>query len=404
MLGLIEAAFGTSQSRPQTAASGNAAAPESTTAAGAAATTARDRDAEPGVQEDPSRLDRAVEVLLTDVGYLPRVEEVSIAPLGAGLDLLEASDDAESRPSSERGRQTVAPSEPPPGGGRGPPPPSEDRLAPATERTGAGALQPQQQQQTIPPAVAVAPGISRDTARYAHHYPDDIDLVLRFTQVLSAVSPDAQRKVRHEGMYKLLLQGVRLMHLCQYEYEDVVLVMAYASVYWKYAFQFIGHKMSSTEAAHVCVLLIYLAHCFLLDETCQLRWWSKQIFKKYCSIKSLDAALFRLLKMRKYKLLISDEEQIEVLRCLRRPDSQRLTRGGGRDVPSGEQTSSSLAVEDVPQERQDARHRQVDNLATAAPTDAGSHSTRKNGEQEDCGESSNSTTAALTKDGSVDAD
>ncbi|CAJ1444537.1 unnamed protein product [Effrenium voratum] len=61
------------------------------------------------------------------------------------------------------------------------------------------------------------------------------------------------------------------MHLCDYHYADVVLTLAYASVYFRSAFTAIGQKMSDYEAAHVCVLLIYLAHSFLLDETCPLR-------------------------------------------------------------------------------------------------------------------------------------
>ncbi|CAE7394456.1 unnamed protein product [Symbiodinium natans] len=92
---------------------------------------------------------------------------------------------------------------------------------------------------------------------------------------------------KHDTLYKKVLQarravaivyrrlwhsmGIRLMHLCEYHYADVVLTLAYASVYFRSAFNNIGQKMSDYEAAHVCVLLIYLAHSFLLDETCPLR-------------------------------------------------------------------------------------------------------------------------------------
>jgi len=103
---------------------------------------------------------------------------------------------------------------------------------------------------------------------------------------------------------------VRLLHLCNYDYADVVLVLAYASVYFRNTFSTIGSEMSATESAHVVVLLIFLAHVFLLDETCPLRIWQKHIFRQYCTIKVLNAALFRVFQMRPgLSLRVSDEEE-----------------------------------------------------------------------------------------------
>lgn len=152
-----------------------------------------------------------------------------------------------------------------------------------------------------------------DTAKYAH-FQEDLLLVSRFVRVISEGRGEHKKKMKHEALYKTVLQGVRLMHLCEYHYADVVLVLAYASVYFRSTFDKIGHKMSEHEAAHVCVLLIYLAHSFLLDETCPLRCWQKHIFRKYCTLKVLDAALYRLFQMRKeYKLRVTDEELKEAL-------------------------------------------------------------------------------------------
>jgi hypothetical protein len=186
------------------------------------------------------------------------------------------------------------------------------------------------------------PVISPELAKYAH-YQCDLILVSRFAHYLyrsvlqdlleasdfepsmsseakKTAAQEAAMAVKHDGLYKCVLQGVRLMHLCDYDYADVVLVLAYASVYFRSTFTSIGKKnkaenkgrkeMSPNEAAHVVVLLIYLAHAFLLDETCPLRIWQKHIFRKYCTLKVLDAALFRLFQMRPgYKLRISDEEE-----------------------------------------------------------------------------------------------
>jgi hypothetical protein len=169
-------------------------------------------------------------------------------------------------------------------------------------------------------------------AKYAHHN-CDLVLVARFAHILSkTVSEDLEKQegmspaaakscieaaVKHDGLYKCVLQGVRLMHLCDYDYADVVLVLAYASVYFRSTFASIGKKMSPNEAAHVVVLLIYLAHAFLLDETCPLRIWQKHIFRKYCTLKVLDAALFRLFQMRPhFKLNIKYEEERDALKGL----------------------------------------------------------------------------------------
>jgi hypothetical protein len=149
---------------------------------------------------------------------------------------------------------------------------------------------------------------SQETARYAQ-YKDDLVLVWRFTEMLAEANPAAAEKIKHETFYKTVLQGVRLMHLCDYNYSDVVVTLAYASAYFRTAFSAIGHKMGDNEAAYVCVLLIYLAHSYVLDETCPLRFWQKHIFRKYCNVKVLDAALFRLFHRRDFRLRISEEDE-----------------------------------------------------------------------------------------------
>lgn len=209
---------------------------------------------------------------------------------------------------------------------------AESKAAPAT-----GSTAPASQASTqSPPKDFPSPSeeivLSQEVSRYAH-YQCDLVLVQRFTSVLyKTILQDLYRDaekgllsyaeakkrcvqaIKHDGLYKCVLQGVRLMHLCDYDYADVVLVLGYATVYFRTTFSSIGKKMSPNEAAHVVVLLIYLAHAFLLDETCPLRIWQKHIFRKYCTLKVLDAALFRLFQMRPgFKLRISDEEERDAL-------------------------------------------------------------------------------------------
>merc|ERR1719245_678433 len=74
--------------------------------------------------------------------------------------------------------------------------------------------------------------------------------------------------------------------------------------------------MSSQELAHVVVLLIFVAHSFVLDETCPLRCWQKYIFRKYCTLKVLDAALFKLFQMQDFRLKVTQEEERHALSLL----------------------------------------------------------------------------------------
>jgi len=178
--------------------------------------------------------------------------------------------------------------------------------------------------------------IGPEAAKYAHCQ-DDLILVSRFVQVLANTSPSAEQKVKHDALYKTVLQGLRLMHLCDYDYADIVLVLAHAAVYFRSTYTHIGHKMSEFEAAHVCVLLIYLAHAFILDETCPLRCWQKYIFRRYCTLKVLDQALFRLFHMRGFILRVSKNEEREALRGLassrRRKASKDSVGSTGAEAP-----------------------------------------------------------------------
>jgi len=180
---------------------------------------------------------------------------------------------------------------------------------------------------------------SQDTARYAQ-YKDDLVLVWRFTNMLAEANPAAAGKIKHETFYKTVLQGVRLMHLCDYNYSDVVVTLAYASVYFGTAFSAIGHKMGDNEAAYVCVLLIYLAHSYVLDETCPLRFWQKHIFRKYCNVKVLDAALFRLFHRRDFRLRITEDEERRAMSRLLDPSNANFDVRLSMDEKATEKPSS----------------------------------------------------------------
>lgn len=271
------------------------------------------------LSEVHTKLDEALKILKGSVGY-SLLDDLRPQPGGSAR---------LRRPSAEARRRPVRPMREPKDGPRS----SLQSDGSVKELVAATKEDDSQWEDELAEAKAE---VTAAAAKYAH-YDEDLMLVTRFTFFIGEQSPGAADKVRHEQLYKTVLQGLRLMHLCDYDYSDVVVVMAHASVYFRSTFEAIGHKMSQHEAAHVCVLLIYLAHSFVLDETCPLRCWQKHIFRKYCTLKVLDAALFRLFKMRGYALRITEEEERAALLALfghskgasRSSSSGAMLNGGG---------------------------------------------------------------------------
>jgi hypothetical protein len=96
---------------------------------------------------------------------------------------------------------------------------------------------------------------------------------------------------------------IRLLLLCKYDWSDIVLVTLHAIEY----FQWILKRrpaMINKEKSFVLAIAVYLAHSFLLDETCPLKHWHRHIFQKYCPLKVVDKAVFQCMGILKYKLRV----------------------------------------------------------------------------------------------------
>jgi hypothetical protein len=113
--------------------------------------------------------------------------------------------------------------------------------------------------------------------------------------------------VSSESM-KLLLRTLRFLRSCHYSDEDICLVLAHASLYFPDTYAVAGHTMSLNEAGNVLVTLIFLAHCWVQDETCPLRIWHQHLFKQYCTLETLNAAVLRLMELRGYILRVDSKE------------------------------------------------------------------------------------------------
>ncbi|CEM33559.1 unnamed protein product [Vitrella brassicaformis CCMP3155] len=169
-----------------------------------------------------------------------------------------------------------------------------------------------------PPSSGVSTGVStpnsealvdefrRRNGKYAYRSAD-VGIAQRFC-VLAGLE--------REGLGpKIILKTMEMLHRCKYEAWDIVLILAMASVQLEDTFS----KLSVTdqkERAHVCVLQIYLAHCWLQDETCPIKIWHEHLVRSYCTFPVLQDALFKLFGLQNHIMRIDDNRHVDRTRYL----------------------------------------------------------------------------------------
>lgn len=136
--------------------------------------------------------------------------------------------------------------------------------------------------------------------RYAHCR-RDIYLLSAFLELAEVRDIDGDS-------VKLLLRALKLLHLCDYSSEDLCSFLAHSSSYFVDAYTHCGVHMDECEVGNVLVTLMFIAHCYVQDETCPLHVWHQYLFQKYCPIRTLNAAIFRLLEIRHYILRLESED------------------------------------------------------------------------------------------------
>jgi hypothetical protein len=144
--------------------------------------------------------------------------------------------------------------------------------------------------------------------KYAHCV-EDIYVMMRFAELVKL--PDIQ-----QGYAKLVLRTMRMLHLCQYPPDDIWTIMAHTSSYFETTFEACGCRMDKAEANNIIVPLVFVAHSYVEDETCPLRVWHKHLLRNYCSLKTLNAAVLRLLELRGYILRLDPKDVEERLAYL----------------------------------------------------------------------------------------
>lgn len=145
---------------------------------------------------------------------------------------------------------------------------------------------------------------------------------------------------------KLLLRTVKMLRACDFSNEDICSVLAHASAYFVDVWASCGDGMDTNEIGNVLALLIFLAHSYVLDETCRLKVWHKYLFFKYCSLEMLSSAVMRLMEVLKYLLRVPDEDLKQRYTSLLRASATRhpLPRVVGLDSCSCSSSPMSSAV------------------------------------------------------------
>jgi len=155
--------------------------------------------------------------------------------------------------------------------------------------------------------------------RYAHCR-EDIYLLSAFLELSEVRDIDGDS-------VKLLLRALKLLHLCDYSSEDLCSFLAHASAYFVDAFTLCGMHMDACEVGNVLVTLLFIAHCYVQDETCPLHVWHQYLFKKYCPVRTLNAAILRLLEIRQYILRLESQDLATrfayLLKALQKPRIER---------------------------------------------------------------------------------
>lgn len=136
------------------------------------------------------------------------------------------------------------------------------------------------------------------------HCAADVYLLSRFLELASLY--DTPSDIDDESL-KLLLRVLRFLHLCDYSAVDICSILAHASVYFGDVFEMCGAQMDADEVGNVLATLIFIAHCYVQDETCPMHVWHRYIFRDYCPLNTLNAAVVRLLQIRGHVLRLDDE-------------------------------------------------------------------------------------------------
>lgn len=156
--------------------------------------------------------------------------------------------------------------------------------------------------------------------RHCHDPEFDLRLVTRFMEMLiakvdcaaaMALLPNGTASPTALQAMRPILRCVRLLHLCEFSNSDIEVIMTYTSVYLEESLSHLegAAQIQLKELSLIICVLIYIAHSYVLDSTCPLKYWHQHVFASHCDVKTLNQAIFRLMEQRGFLMRIDSEAQ-----------------------------------------------------------------------------------------------
>lgn len=103
-----------------------------------------------------------------------------------------------------------------------------------------------------------------------------------------------------------LRRVVAFLRACRYSAEEICVIFAHASVYFD-AIKGKCKPADVSEILNIMILLMFIAHSYVQDHHCPLHCWHKHLFKKYCTLQTLNRAIMSIMKLRGYVLRVEDD-------------------------------------------------------------------------------------------------
>jgi len=129
--------------------------------------------------------------------------------------------------------------------------------------------------------------------------------------IISIVATVLRIQIHARFAFASLMYLEKLLHLCDFQHEDICCIVAHTSVYFRSTYRTCGYTMDPTEVANAIVAQMFIAHAYVQDETCPLRVWHEHVFRKYCSVKTLNAVVMRLIEIRGYRLRVDRKDMLK---------------------------------------------------------------------------------------------
>lgn len=167
---------------------------------------------------------------------------------------------------------------------------------------------------------------------YAHNA-DDVYLLSEMLDLVRLQDVDGET-------VKLCLRALKFLHLCDYSDQDICSIMSHATAYFMDAYALCGNHMDSGEVGNVLVSLMFIAHCYVQDETCPLHIWHQHLFRRYCPLRTLNSAIIRLLEIRRFILRLDERELSDRFERLNRA-IQRSRYGASQQADHSGHSASS---------------------------------------------------------------